>query len=85
MEKFLKTVTYHKMTPEASREVGEVTEGQCKIERILAHAITAPASGSVRDEGEKHNNPDWSISFGERRNDAKEPQGTKLNRIVSLR
>lgn len=39
--KFLKTVTYQKMTPEASVEVGEVTERQCKVERMLAHAITA--------------------------------------------
>jgi sulfopropanediol 3-dehydrogenase len=39
--KFLKTVTYQQMTPEASREVGEITERQCNIERMLAHAITA--------------------------------------------
>lgn len=39
--KFLKTVTYQRMTPAASREVGEVTERQCNIERMLAHAITA--------------------------------------------
>jgi sulfopropanediol 3-dehydrogenase len=39
--KFLKTVTYQKMTPEASVEVGKVTERQCKIERMLAHGITA--------------------------------------------
>ncbi len=39
--KFLKTVTYQRMTPEASREVGAVTERQCQIERMLAHAITA--------------------------------------------
>jgi sulfopropanediol 3-dehydrogenase len=39
--KFLKTCTYQRMTPEASREVGEVTERQCKVERMLAHAITA--------------------------------------------
>jgi len=41
--KFLKTVTYQKMTPAASREVGEVTERQCNIERMLAHGITARA------------------------------------------
>ena len=29
------------MTPEASREVGEVTARQCEVERMLAHAITA--------------------------------------------
>jgi sulfopropanediol 3-dehydrogenase len=39
--KFLKTVTYQKMTPAASREVGAVTERQCNVERMLAHAITA--------------------------------------------
>jgi sulfopropanediol 3-dehydrogenase len=39
--KFLKTCTYQRMTPEASREVGAVTERQCKIERMLAHAITS--------------------------------------------
>lgn len=39
--KFLKTVTYQKMTPHASKAVAEVTERQCKVERMLAHAITA--------------------------------------------
>lgn len=39
--KFLKTVTYQRMTPAASRLVGEVTERQCEIERMLAHGITA--------------------------------------------
>ncbi len=39
--KFLKTVTYQKMTPKASRLIGEVTERQCNVERMLAHAITA--------------------------------------------
>jgi sulfopropanediol 3-dehydrogenase len=39
--KFLKTCTYQRMTPEASREVGEVTERQCNLERMPAHAITA--------------------------------------------
>jgi sulfopropanediol 3-dehydrogenase len=39
--KFLKTCTYQRMTPAASREVGEVTERQCQVERMLAHAITA--------------------------------------------
>jgi sulfopropanediol 3-dehydrogenase len=39
--KFLKTVTYQRMTPEASKLVGEVTERQCEVERMLAHAITA--------------------------------------------
>jgi sulfopropanediol 3-dehydrogenase len=39
--KFLKTCTYQRMSRAASREVGEVTERQCKVERMLAHAITA--------------------------------------------
>lgn len=39
--KFLKTVTYQRMTAEASVQVGEVTARQCEIERMLAHGITA--------------------------------------------
>ncbi len=39
--KFLKTCTYQRMTPEASIEVGKVTERQCEREHMLAHAITA--------------------------------------------
>ncbi|MFW5738479.1 MAG: histidinol dehydrogenase, partial [Spirochaetota bacterium] len=39
--KFLKTVTYQKMSPEASAEIGEVTARQCRVERMLAHEITA--------------------------------------------
>lgn len=39
--KFLKTCTYQRMTPAASREVGAVTERQCNLERMLAHGITA--------------------------------------------
>lgn len=39
--KFLKTVTYQRMTPAASVEVGEVTARQCDVERMHAHAITA--------------------------------------------
>ena len=41
--KFLKTVTYQRMTPAASRLIGEVTERQCNVERMLAHALTARA------------------------------------------
>lgn len=41
--KFLKTVTYQRMTRAASREIGEVTERQCKVERMLAHGLTARA------------------------------------------
>jgi sulfopropanediol 3-dehydrogenase len=39
--KFLKTCTYQKMTPAASRKVAEVTERQCALENMLAHGITA--------------------------------------------
>jgi len=39
--KFLKTVTYQRMTRAASREVGAVTARQCDVERMHAHAITA--------------------------------------------
>ena len=39
--KFIKTVTYQKVTPKASKKLAEVTERQCKIERMLAHGITA--------------------------------------------
>ena len=39
--KFIKTVTYQKMSAEASVEVGRVTSRQCIIERMLAHGITA--------------------------------------------
>ena len=39
--KFLKTVTYQRMTPAASVEVGEVCARQCDVERMQAHAITA--------------------------------------------
>lgn len=39
--KFLKTCTYQKMTPEASIEIGEFTQRQCKLENMLAHGITA--------------------------------------------
>jgi sulfopropanediol 3-dehydrogenase len=39
--KFLKTVTYQRMSREASRAIGEVTERQCAVERMLAHGITA--------------------------------------------
>jgi sulfopropanediol 3-dehydrogenase len=39
--KFLKTVTYQKMTKATSRIVGEVTARQCREERMIAHALTA--------------------------------------------
>ena len=39
--KFLKTCTYQRMTPAASVETAEVTERQCLLENMLAHAITA--------------------------------------------
>jgi sulfopropanediol 3-dehydrogenase len=39
--KFLKTCTYQRMSPAASREIAQVTARQCEVERMLAHAITA--------------------------------------------
>ena len=39
--KFIKTCTFQRMTQAASVEIGKVTERQCKIERMLAHGITA--------------------------------------------
>jgi sulfopropanediol 3-dehydrogenase len=39
--KFLKTCTYQRMTPAASVETAKVTERQCLLEHMLAHAITA--------------------------------------------
>jgi sulfopropanediol 3-dehydrogenase len=41
--KFLKTCTYQRMTPAASRLVAEVTERQCDLEHMLAHGLTARA------------------------------------------
>jgi sulfopropanediol 3-dehydrogenase len=39
--KFLKTCTYQRMTPAASVETARVTERQCLLEGMQAHAITA--------------------------------------------
>jgi sulfopropanediol 3-dehydrogenase len=39
--KFLKTCTYQHMTAQASVETAEVTERQCILENMLAHALTA--------------------------------------------
>jgi sulfopropanediol 3-dehydrogenase len=39
--KFLKTVTYQRLTRDASRLIAEVTERQCEAERMMAHAATA--------------------------------------------
>jgi sulfopropanediol 3-dehydrogenase len=39
--KFLKTVTYQRMSPQASVEIGQVCARQCEAERMLAHGITA--------------------------------------------
>lgn len=39
--KFLKTVTYQRMTPQASVAIAEITERQCQAEHMLAHALTA--------------------------------------------
>ncbi len=39
--KFLKTCTFQRMTQAASAEIAAVTERQCKLENMLAHAVTA--------------------------------------------
>lgn len=39
--KFIKTVTYQKMSKAASVECGKVTQQQCNAERMFAHAATA--------------------------------------------
>ena len=39
--KFLKTCTYQRVTAEASARLAEVTERQCDLEHMLAHAETA--------------------------------------------
>jgi len=41
--KFLKTVTYQRMSAQASVVVGRVTARQCEVERMLAHSLTATA------------------------------------------
>ena len=41
--KFLKTVTYQRMTREASVTIGKVTERQCAVEKMYAHGLTAAA------------------------------------------
>lgn len=39
--KFIKTVTYQKLTPEASRRIAPIMSRQCQVEGMLAHKITA--------------------------------------------
>jgi sulfopropanediol 3-dehydrogenase len=39
--KFIKTVTYQKLTPQASRRIAPVMGRLCKMEGMLAHEITA--------------------------------------------
>ncbi len=39
--KFIKTVTYQRLTPEASRRIAPIMARQCEIEGMLAHKITA--------------------------------------------
>ncbi len=41
--KFIKTVTYQRLSPEASRRIAPIMSRQCKVEGMLAHAITADA------------------------------------------
>lgn len=39
--KFIKTVTYQKLTPEASRRIAPIMSRICNVEGMLAHQITA--------------------------------------------
>ncbi|NLG99304.1 MAG: histidinol dehydrogenase [Chloroflexi bacterium] len=39
--KFIKTVTYQKMTPAASYEIGQVAQRLCEAEKMYGHAFTA--------------------------------------------
>jgi len=39
--KFIKTVTYQRLTPEASRRIAPVMSRICAVEGMLAHQITA--------------------------------------------
>lgn len=39
--KFLKTVTYQKCTPEASKKIAPIIAGQCRYEGMVGHAVTA--------------------------------------------
>jgi len=41
--KFIKTVTYQHMTPEASHRFAPVASRQCEMEKLLSHQITADA------------------------------------------
>ncbi len=48
--KFLKTVTYQRMTREASRSFAAVAARQCETEGLLAHKITADVRGKRYQE-----------------------------------
>lgn len=48
--KFLKTVTYQRMTREASRGFAPIAARQCEIEGLLAHKITADVRGKRYQE-----------------------------------
>lgn len=39
--KFIKTVTYQRLSPEASRRIAPIMSRQCEVEGMLAHGITA--------------------------------------------
>ena len=39
--KFIKTVTYQRLSPEASRRIAPIMSRQCVVEGMLAHGITA--------------------------------------------
>jgi sulfopropanediol 3-dehydrogenase len=39
--KYIKTVTYQRMTPQASWQFAPIAARQCEVESLLAHKITA--------------------------------------------
>lgn len=39
--KFIKTITYQRLTPEASRRIAPILGRQCEVEGMLAHKLTA--------------------------------------------
>ena len=41
--KFIKTVTYQRLSAEASRRIAPIMSRQCEVEGMLAHALTADA------------------------------------------
>ncbi|NQT54557.1 histidinol dehydrogenase [bacterium] len=47
---FLKTCTWQRATPEASRAIAEVTARQCRLEHLPAHTITAELRAKQQED-----------------------------------